>query len=347
MAKQMTIKQISELSGVSPGTVDRILHNRAKVSKESRAKVEAVLAKADYRCNIHTSALSLRKSFSIGVVCPTIIKGDYWHSIRTGIDKAQEEYSDIELSVNYFEYDQYDTESCKRAFNQILDSGCSAVIIGGTFEEETVRLCSSLDKLHTPYVFIDTKFDGCHQVGHFTADQYKCGKVMGRLLDLLALPQERICVIRLARTGSSHSFNTGERLKGLKDYFSSCQERQEPEEFTLDLTSQEENTGQFTDWLKTNRDVRALAILNSKGHSVAELLKTNGINDRHIVGFDATDKNLRCLREGTISFILCQHPEDQGFASLQRLIAYLLYRSPANSEETRPVRVEILTKEML
>ena len=347
MAKQMTIKQISELSGVSPGTVDRILHNRDKVSKEARAKVEAVLAKADYRCNIHTSALSLRKSFSIAVVCPTIIKGDYWHSIRAGIDKAQEEYSDIELSVQYFEYDQYDTESCKRAFNQLLDSGCSAVIIGGTFEEETVSLCSSLDKKSTPYVFIDTRFDGCHQVGHFTADQYKCGKVMGKLLDLLALAEERICVIRLARTGSSHSFNTGERLKGLQDYFSSCAGRKFPEEFTLNLSSQENNKEQFIEWLRGNRDISTLAVLNSKGHSVADLLRSNGISDRHIVGFDATDENIRCLHEGTISFLLCQHPEQQGFESLQRLIAYLLYRSPANSGDTGPVGVEILTTEML
>ena len=41
MGKTYRIKDIAELSGVSTGTVDRILHNRGKVSEEAQKKVEA------------------------------------------------------------------------------------------------------------------------------------------------------------------------------------------------------------------------------------------------------------------------------------------------------------------
>jgi transcriptional regulator, LacI family len=37
------IKDIAIMSGVSTGTVDRIIHNRGKVSEEARVKVEEVL----------------------------------------------------------------------------------------------------------------------------------------------------------------------------------------------------------------------------------------------------------------------------------------------------------------
>ena len=57
MAKKLTIKQIAQLSGVSAGTVDRVLHNRGRVSEEAYAKVRKVLDKQDYRRNIHTSAV--------------------------------------------------------------------------------------------------------------------------------------------------------------------------------------------------------------------------------------------------------------------------------------------------
>ena len=65
MAKQVKIKDIAQLAGVSAGTVDRILHNRGNVSEKSREAVEKVLAEVGYKYNIHASAISFRKEFRI------------------------------------------------------------------------------------------------------------------------------------------------------------------------------------------------------------------------------------------------------------------------------------------
>mgnify|MGYP001091850464 FL=1 len=51
MNKNYRIKDIAELSGVSTGTVDRILHERGKVSEDARKKVEKVLKEIDYQPN--------------------------------------------------------------------------------------------------------------------------------------------------------------------------------------------------------------------------------------------------------------------------------------------------------
>ena len=59
MAKQVKIKEIAAMAGVSAGTVDRILHRRGNVSAAKREAVEAVLGKVGYKFNIHTSAVSL------------------------------------------------------------------------------------------------------------------------------------------------------------------------------------------------------------------------------------------------------------------------------------------------
>lgn len=48
---KIRIKDIAERSGVSVGTVDRVLHNRPNVSGKARAKVEAILKKAVQQCN--------------------------------------------------------------------------------------------------------------------------------------------------------------------------------------------------------------------------------------------------------------------------------------------------------
>ena len=48
MGKTYRIKDIAEMSGVSTGTVDPILHNRGKVSEEAQKKVEKVLKEIGY-----------------------------------------------------------------------------------------------------------------------------------------------------------------------------------------------------------------------------------------------------------------------------------------------------------
>ena len=42
----ITIKEIAKEAGVSIGTVDRVLHNRGRVSREAQEKVNAVVEKA-------------------------------------------------------------------------------------------------------------------------------------------------------------------------------------------------------------------------------------------------------------------------------------------------------------
>jgi LacI family transcriptional regulator len=63
MAGKIRIKDIAEKSGVSVGTVDRILHNRPNVSKTAREKVEKVLEEINYQPNVYASALAYNKSY--------------------------------------------------------------------------------------------------------------------------------------------------------------------------------------------------------------------------------------------------------------------------------------------
>ena len=63
MAPKVRIKDIAEKSGVSVGTVDRILHNRPNVSKAAREKVEKVLKEINYQPNVYASALAYNKSY--------------------------------------------------------------------------------------------------------------------------------------------------------------------------------------------------------------------------------------------------------------------------------------------
>ena len=75
MQRKIRIKDIAEMSGVSVGTVDRILHNRGNVSESARIAVEEVLKKVNYRPNIHISGLSLKRKYKIILTTPEVSIG--------------------------------------------------------------------------------------------------------------------------------------------------------------------------------------------------------------------------------------------------------------------------------
>ena len=111
MARQLKVKEIAERAGVSAGTVDRVLHNRGKVSEEKSIAVERVLGEIKYKTNIHSSAIALRKGYRLVVCTPTALKGEYWGAVKRGIEQAVDEYSDIDIHCTWISYDQFDIQS--------------------------------------------------------------------------------------------------------------------------------------------------------------------------------------------------------------------------------------------
>ena len=56
------IVDIAKMAGVSVGTVDRVIHNRGRVSEENRKKVQAILEMVNYQPNLMARSLEIGKS---------------------------------------------------------------------------------------------------------------------------------------------------------------------------------------------------------------------------------------------------------------------------------------------
>ena len=262
MAKQVKIKDIARMAGVSAGTVDRILHNRGNVSRTSREAVERVLSETGYRYNIHTSAVSLRKEYRIVIAIPTAIKGEYWDSIRTGIEHAIDEYSDISIVREYAYYNQFDIYSCRASFKSIMESSPNAVIIGPTFASETRELCSELDRMKIPYAFVDSVIDGLNPTLSFSCDQRTCGLTVARLLYLMTPGGQDFAILSSRRTGNERSNNSLARKAGFMEYFGrNCPEKN-IREVKFSVLDPQESERDVLKFIEENPDVREIAVLN-------------------------------------------------------------------------------------
>jgi len=65
----LTIKEIAQIAGVSPTTVSNVIHgNVAKVSPNTKSKVEAVLKEYNYTTNMAAPMLAHKQSRIIGII---------------------------------------------------------------------------------------------------------------------------------------------------------------------------------------------------------------------------------------------------------------------------------------
>lgn len=345
MARQLTIKQIASLAGVSAGTVDRIIHNRGRVSEKALARVREVLDSQGYKNNIHSSAISLRKSFKLIAAIPSSAPGEYWDLVRRGIVAAEEEYSDVSLSLEFCFFDEFAGESCKTVFDSVLDYEPSAVMIGTTFVEQSRELCERLDQTGVPYALIDGSIEGSHPVAVFEADQTACGRILARLLNPLSVGGA-VATMNPRRTGTVFSNNTRRRLAAFTDYYREIGREDCLKPCRFSVVDREAAESEISDFLAKNPDVKVMVVLNSASYVVSDALVSLGRTDIKVGGFDVTENNARCIRNGTLEFVVSQRPEYQGFNAVESVIRYLVYGT-LNSSEIPVMRADIIIKENL
>jgi len=133
----MTVTTIAKLAGVSIGTVDRVLHNRGRVSPETRQKVQAIIDKFSYQPNILAQQLKKQEQHKIGILIPEINTGyGYWKKLYESIEYTiKTELAPFSFSLEAFFFTRTVHTSLMAQFNQMLQASCSACIIAPVQQE--------------------------------------------------------------------------------------------------------------------------------------------------------------------------------------------------------------------
>lgn len=99
--KSIGLLEIARLANVSLGTVDRAMHNRGRVSDETRKRILAIARQLGYKPNLAARALSTGPdSISIGVCIPREIHY-YFDQLRDGIFDEAKHFEHLGLQVRY------------------------------------------------------------------------------------------------------------------------------------------------------------------------------------------------------------------------------------------------------
>lgn len=325
---KVTINDVARMSGVSKGTVDRVLHNRGEVSAKSRERVLKVIEELGYKPNIYASLLASRKEHRIVCVIPEFSSGEFWELTEKGISRGRDYASDYGISVEIQKYDQYSIESFQHACEKTLASAPAGVIVAPLFRAETFKFVTELKNQGIPYIYIDSKLEDDNYLGYFGLPMYQSGYLCA---DMLTDGQDvrKVNIIRIARDKKGLSDPTVTRRTGFLDYMSEHYPDTEICNVFIDPKDREGIFRTLDSMFQEDPDpCKYLVMFNSRVHLVADYLRERNITTCRVVGFDVLEKNLAALRENIVQLLIAQHSDSQTALAVSSLADWLVLGKP-------------------
>ena len=179
----VTIKELAESTGVSRGTVDRVLHDRGRVSPEVRELVLNKAKELGYQPNRAGKILAARKQpHLIGVVLPS--EGNpFFNDVIRGMECADREYSELGFSMEIKEIRGFDKDKHISAINSLKEDGADA-IVAATIDSDDV--ISALESTGLPFSAVNSDISSSSRLCYVGPDYYGKGALHAGLLAITA-----------------------------------------------------------------------------------------------------------------------------------------------------------------
>jgi Transcriptional regulators len=339
------IVDIAQMAGVSVGTVDRVLHNRGRVSEEKRLKIEKVLKEINYEPNMVARLLASKHIYRLVAIIPSFVEGDYWSSVSNGINRAVNELKKFNVKVEYMYFDQARKESFPQISEALKEEEYDGVLIATLFGDYVIEMSQVLDAKEIPYVYIDSNIPNQKNLAYFGADSLVSGSVAAKLM-LRETGLDNDIIIAQIINNKEVSTQMQNRETGFRDYLKN-------NGYTGTIYRIELKPNDYLQSLETLKQIISTSgslvggiVFNSRIYELAFLLEQldeNFQSKMKLIGYDAIPKNVEAMKKDKISFLIAQHSENQGYEGIRCLSNNLLFKQTANKINLMPI--DILIKE--
>ncbi len=202
----LTIRDVAAMTGVSQGTVSKVLNDAPGVGAETRSRVLKVIEDLDYHPNASARSLSARRTGSIGVIIPHTgsysMASAYWPVLLTAItESAAARNLNVLLSTARSE------EDVDSAYRSILRGRRVDGLVVGAEQFGQKQLVELLFK---GFAFVTV--GKSRYVSHWHVDVDNIGGAREMTNHLIRLGHRRIVMLG----GPSHFPSVQERLEGYR-----------------------------------------------------------------------------------------------------------------------------------
>lgn len=277
---EVSIREISRLTGVSIATVSRVINQNGRFSRETEERVRKALEETGYTPNLAARSLRTKRIPTVGIIVPDITN-EFFAKITLEIQNRLFDFNYSTIICNTNEINNIEQRHLLMLKSQQVSG---IVYISGAFSGER-------EILNLPTVYIDRKppFSPEHKdYLLIESDNFDGGYIAGKAL--LMKKCSRPCMIKYKNEISSHNdreagFLSAVREQGLKLQPGSIQTVNEVSvesgyKATLELVKQVGPDGIFC-----SSDLLAVGAINAlleSGLKVPEAVRVVGFDDTSI-----------------------------------------------------------------
>jgi LacI family transcriptional regulator len=318
----VTIKKISEISGISRGTVDRVLNHRGRVSADKEQRVLKVAQELGYKPNLAGKALAARKkSFVIGVVLPSA-GNPFFDDVIRGIRQAEKDLADYGVRVIIRTIKGYDSNRHLQEID-LLSPKVSALILTPLDNPDFVAKINALVDGGKCVVTMNTDVKNSRRLCYIGSDYDKGGRIACGLLGLLTGGRTKVGIL----TGSKEVLGHNQRIEGFCDIM-----RTKYPGFSItgivETKDSDEIGYEAAKSLLAEHPETTSAFIVAAGTRGACKAISSFIEDRKepfpVVSFDILPETREMMGRGIIQATISQQPFVQGFEAVKITFYYLV-----------------------
>jgi len=342
----LTIKEIARIAGVSQGTVDRVIHNRAEVSQDTHNRIMKIIEDYGYQPNILARSLATKKTFNIAFIRPKHTKSNpYWLQSMEGFKKAVSEFGPFGFRLLNFEFDSTDEQSFKTITKQAIEHTPDGVILVPFFIKESNLFLDECEKSNIPYCFLDSCLKDRNYLSFVGQDGFRSGYVSAKLMNYMLPDPANILIVNISSSfGNTNMLS--QRVQGFRQFFESDPKHKRVEIIQREiLDSSDPHEINFDTRIIEEYSIQGVYIPNSRSYIVAQLLEKHHLNNLPVIGYDLIPQNVKLLQNRYIDILIGQRPQKQALKVVSILFEHLVLKKAVTKDNFSPI--DIITSENL
>ncbi len=311
-----TIKQIALISGVSRGTVDRVLHNRGKVNPETEQRIREAAALLNYSPSKAGRTLAvLKKNLKFGYILFSKTEvNPFFEEVEAGIHSKEKELTEYGISVDimYSDFDNWEQQVA--ILDYFMRQQYNGVALTPVNHAKVAEKIQELSRVGIPVVTANSDIDCSGRIAYVGSNYSQSGRSVAGLFHLICPKGAKIGIISGSKSILCHT----ERIRG----FSERIEEAYPElEIVAEGFNEDDDIKSYIETkkiLKEHPQINALFLVAAGIQGACTAAEESG-RKLIIVSFDCTPVTRRLIEKGIIAATIDQQPAYQGSKPLDIL----------------------------